>query len=131
MLDVSNRIIQQQHLASLCLQNFSEVDCRTDEAQGKTTMTADEDFKSSKARDRGAETCCKLSACTIPTGANPPQEGGSKDATRVCNDDSKTAWPRESQKGKLFIEITRSQMVFHWQDVELRYAHCRYAVVSL
>ena len=76
-------------------------------------MSADGDFKSSKARDSGAETCSVVVSCEhaqFRQGQIPPQRG--ETATVLLEFAAmtpKTTSPQESQKGKPSKEITGSQ----------------------
>ena len=70
-------------------------------------MSADEDFKSSKARDSGAETCSVVVSCEH---AHFRQEGGDGNcALRVCGDDSKNSFATGVTERQTFKEITGSQ----------------------
>ena len=81
---------------------------------GKTTVSAFEDFKPSKARDSGAETCSVVvgrKQAQFRQGNLPPQRGESATALiDVAAVTPKTALPRESQKGKSSKVLTGSQV---------------------
>ena len=81
-------------------------------------MSADEDFKSSKARDSGAETCWG---------------GDGNCAPRVCGDDSKNSFATGVTERQNFQEVTGSQTERHWQqDVEHRFLQvCREFVLQV